>query len=107
METIGKRVRTLRIAKRMSQATLAEKVGISPQAISDIERDSTAATHRLAELARALETTAEWLKYGDQVREHAPAYRADLDRIHHLISTGRLDDKAVGAVRALVEKLAE
>ena len=66
----------------------------------------TQATAYLSEVARALGTTAEYLRYGDAVRETAQTYQADLDKITEIITTGRLEPKEIKAVRQLAETLA-
>lgn len=106
MNTFGQRVRALRQARRMTQTQLARAAGITPQAVSDLELDKTHATGYAAELARALETTAEFLRYGDAVHEATAAYQADLDKINEIVTTGRLEPKEVKAIRQLVETLA-
>jgi transcriptional regulator with XRE-family HTH domain len=90
----------------MSQQTLGDAVGVSAQAISDLERGVTQATAYLAEVARALGSTAEYLRYGDEIRETQPHYRADLDRITEMITTGQIDAKSVKALRQIAETLA-
>lgn len=106
MNTIGHRIRALRLARRMSQAQVAKAAGITSQAVSDLEIGKTQATAYLSELARALDTTAEYLRYGDTVRETAPAYQADLDKITEIVTTGRLEPREVKAIRQLAETLA-
>ena len=80
--------------------------GITPQAVSDLETGKTQATAYLSEVARALGTTAEYLRYGDAVREEAPTYQADLDKITEIVTTGRLEPREVKALRQLAETLA-
>lgn len=106
MNTIGERIRALRQARRLSQAQVARAAGITPQAVSDLETGKTQNPAYLSELARALGTTAEYLRYGDAVRETAQTYQADLDKITEIITTGRLEPKEIKAVRQLAETLA-
>lgn len=106
MNTIGQRIRTLRKAREWSQEQLAGAAGITPQAISDLETGKTANSAYLPEIARALNSTAEYLRYGDQVRDSAPTYQADLDKITEIFVTGRLEPKEVQAIRQLAETLA-
>lgn len=106
MNTIGQRIRALRQARRMNQTQVARAAGITPQAVSDLETGKTQATGYLSELARALGTTAEYLRYGDAIRETTPAYQADLDAITEIVTTGRLEPKEVKAIRQLAETLA-
>lgn len=67
MNTIGERIRALRQARRLSQAQVARAAGITPQAVSDIETGKTQNPAYLSELARALGTTAEYLRAGARV----------------------------------------
>ncbi|MCU0806411.1 MAG: helix-turn-helix domain-containing protein [Candidatus Contendobacter sp.] len=106
MNTIGQRIRALRQLRRMTQTQVAQAAGITPQAVSDIEIGKTKAPAYLSELARALNTTAEFLRYGDEIREPAPTYQADLDKITEIVTTGRLEPKEVKAIRQLAETLA-
>jgi transcriptional regulator with XRE-family HTH domain len=105
MNALGNRIRALRKERRISQARLAEAAGITPQAVSDIETGKTLATGYLSELARALDTTAEYLRYGDHVGETPPTYQTDLQKINEIVTTGRLDPKEVKAIRQLAESL--
>ena len=106
MNTLGARIRSLRRLRRMTQTQVAQMAGITPQAVSDLETGKTQTTGYLSELARALDTTAEFLRYGDAIRETTPAYQADLDKITEIVTTGRLDPKEVKAIRQLAETLA-
>ena len=106
MNTLGERLRALRRLQRMTQTQVAQAAGITPQAVSDLETGKTQATAYLSELARALNTTAEFLRYGDEIREVAPTYQADLDKISEIVTTGRLEPREVKAIRQLAETLA-
>jgi transcriptional regulator with XRE-family HTH domain len=61
---LGKRVKEARDAAKFSQAQLAEKVGISQAAIHLLEQRDSESSKFLAELARALDVTPDWLKDG-------------------------------------------
>jgi phage repressor protein C with HTH and peptisase S24 domain len=66
-KTLGQRVKERRLALGLSQPQLAKKVGgITYQAIQQLEQGGS--TKHLVGIARALETTAEWLQDG-----HGPA----------------------------------
>ena len=106
MNTLGERVRSLRRLRQFTQAQLAEAAGITPQAVSDLETGKTHNTGYLSELARALDTTAEFLRYGNQVAEESPAYQTDLDKINEIVRAGRLTPNGVKAIRQLTENLA-
>ena len=65
-ETLGKRIARLRKDKGMSQETLAEKIGVSSQAVSKWENDlSCPDIALLPHLARLLGTTADKLLTGE------------------------------------------
>lgn len=61
---LGKRVKEARDAAKLSQAQLAEKVGISQTAIHLLEQRDSESSKFLVELARALNVSPEWLKDG-------------------------------------------
>lgn len=104
MDTIGDRVRTLRKLRKLSQQALGKMAGITSQAVSDIERGASETSAYLPELARALGTNAEYLRYGDTGR---PSHLDDLDRIGEIVKTGRLSPKVIRALRKLAEDLAD
>ncbi len=67
METIGQRVRAARVAATLSQAQLAQRVGVAQAAISRIERDETRDPGVLivAGIARALDLSLDELVEGN------------------------------------------
>jgi len=66
MDTLGKRVRGLRKTHGLTQTQLAQKVGVSQSAISDIESGDTKVTlgPTMAALCAALRTNPDWLQSG-------------------------------------------
>lgn len=62
--TIGKRVKKKRIELNISQASLAELVGMKQQSISDLEAGNIEKTRNIVEIANALNCSVEWLYYG-------------------------------------------
>ena len=66
-ETLGDRVRRLRVAAKKSQTQLGKEAGCSQGTISDLERDrySEALSGTLLGVAKALRTTGLYLKTGD------------------------------------------
>ena len=61
---IGKRIRTLRKAKKWTQARLAEKAGIEPSNLSHIERAATKLSlPTLVSIANALDATLDEIVY--------------------------------------------
>ena len=66
---IGKRIHDLRLSKKMTQATLAEKVDIEPSHISHIERGATKLSlPTLISIANVLDTTLDELVYNNLVK---------------------------------------
>jgi phage repressor protein C with HTH and peptisase S24 domain len=59
--TLGDRIKKRLLALSMSQAKLAQLVGISPQAVGKIISGGTSHTAHLYKIARALHTTPEYL----------------------------------------------
>ncbi len=65
--TIGSRINSLRTSKGITQAQLAEKLGVSFQAVSNWERDEHLPdTDKLASIARALDSTVASLMGEDR-----------------------------------------
>jgi transcriptional regulator with XRE-family HTH domain len=58
---LGRRIRTARLAVRMSQPELAMKCGLGQSAIAEIEAGRVRRPKRLREIARALRVSEEWL----------------------------------------------
>ncbi len=74
-ETFGERVRRLRGELGVSQAELARLSGLSPGTIGDIEQGMQQGTRKIDLLAKALQTTPEYLRYG---RGPAHPHRSNL-----------------------------
>lgn len=68
MEHIGTRVKALRLSKRLNQAELAEKCGVSQPAINKIENGKTQKIkgYVLEALARELSSTTTFILYGSE-----------------------------------------
>ncbi|WP_430442340.1 XRE family transcriptional regulator [Providencia huaxiensis] len=62
--SIAKRLLEARIKAGMSQADLAEKVGVSQQSIQKIESGQTSAPRRIEDIAKAVNVSAQWLQFG-------------------------------------------
>jgi transcriptional regulator with XRE-family HTH domain len=66
MDGLGARLRELRRARALTQEELAQKAGVSPSTIVDIERGKHEPQIRtLRKLAKALETTPDKLVLGE------------------------------------------
>jgi transcriptional regulator with XRE-family HTH domain len=81
---IGKNIRTLRLLRGVTQTKLAQKVGVAPAYISQIESTirvpSVRVTRRIAE---ALGTTVGTL-LGENLESGAPSRLTKLEQIHLL-----------------------
>jgi len=72
---VHERIRSLRKNRRLTQSNLAEKVGVSPQVVSNWERNYTSPDlSDLTKIAHALQTTADYLlgmsdEKEDEIRE--------------------------------------
>lgn len=100
METLGERLRVLRLERNMSQADLARKSGLDPSHISRIESDEFAFPRQptLESLARAMNCDLSELIEMSSTRtptpyDRDPVYREIVDRLDSL--TPSLRDRAV------------
>jgi transcriptional regulator with XRE-family HTH domain len=105
-ETIGMRIRKLRKAKGLKQRHLAEAAGCSLNNISLIEQGKTEASRFLPVIAKALDTTAEYLVDGDQVNDSRITYRACVARIGELAETGRITLPQIQSLTGMAEAMA-
>lgn len=64
MESLGTRIRHAREKAKLSQAQLAERVGIKQPSVQAIETGKAAGTKHLMKLSEVLGVTPEWLSYG-------------------------------------------
>ncbi len=83
-ETLGARIAAMRKRKAMTQEDLAEKMGVSSQAVSKWENDvSCPDIQSLPRLARLLDTTVDELLTGkeDEVRVLPSSERKSLDEL--------------------------
>lgn len=62
VDTLGKRIRDVRLRYGMSQAELARRIGITPQAMNAIENESVdPRASRVAAIARILRVSSDYL----------------------------------------------
>ena len=67
--SIGNRIKELRVAKRWTQAKLAEKSGVEPSNISHIERAATKLSlPTMVNIANALGVTLDEIVYGSLIK---------------------------------------
>lgn len=64
---LGKRVKEARDKLGISQAQLAERVGLSQQGINKLEQRDSPSSKAIVELAMALGVSPEWLKNGGEL----------------------------------------
>ncbi|QEL55480.1 helix-turn-helix domain-containing protein [Chromobacterium paludis] len=69
MLSLAERIRHMRLERRWTQAELARKASVSPSTIKSLENGYNRSTTRLANLARALRVTPEWLQTGRGPRD--------------------------------------
>ena len=68
-ESIGRRVRKIRQERNMTQEALAEKLNVSNQHISDIERGLNGmSVPSLMEICRTLDIDADYILFGTYTR---------------------------------------
>lgn len=65
MKTLSERLKKKRLELNMTQAELAQKVGVKQQSIQLIEAGETKRPRFLFEIAKALDCDPSWLQYGD------------------------------------------
>ncbi|PSU44523.1 phage repressor protein [Photobacterium frigidiphilum] len=62
MNSIGERIRELRLKKRLTQKELATRVGVTPTAVSQWEREENEPKGKhLLKLSKELDVTVDWL----------------------------------------------
>ncbi len=99
---IGSRISSKRRALNMTQAVLAEKIGVSFQAVSSWERDEYLPdTEKLLDIAEALETTAAFLLGEDRAELPDWGLRDRVFSEEHMYTFV----KATAAARSLTETL--
>lgn len=82
--TLGQKIANLRKAKGLTQSALAEKLNVSPQAVSKWETDQAAPDiNALYPLAKELGTSIDFL-LGEETKpetQYLPAEKRDLDKM--------------------------
>ncbi len=77
MSGVGTRIKRAREALAMTQAVLARSVGVSQQAVMELESGRAKGTKHTAKFARALGQDAVWIELGEgRMREGGKAARA-------------------------------
>lgn len=81
--SIGQRIKAARKAAGISQADLAQRVGIKQPTLSDLENDMSKGSTKLASIAKALGVRPYWLETGKgpsdgtAEEEHLPSSLSD------------------------------
>jgi repressor LexA len=72
---IGKRIKTLRLRKPMTQAFLANEVDVEKRTIINYEKGNTEPTLEMIEkIARVLEVSPDYIRYGKPTSTRIPVY---------------------------------
>lgn len=120
---INTRVRQRRIEMGLSQADLAQTVGVKQQNIQQLEDGTVSRPRYMHELANALNVDLGWLLTGQTQRAGenpttvvadattgslattTPTARTVIERIIHAASTGELNDEAMKAIGKAAEQM--
>ena len=78
MSDLGKRLEKARVLAGLKQEELAEKVGVTQQAISRIEEGKTKNPRNLKAIAAALNVSVNFLMSGDE--DFIDSYRTDTEK---------------------------
>lgn len=92
METLATRVKAKRNELRLSQAALAELVGVAQQAIQKVEAGKTRDPRFIVALAAALETTPEQLSGFSASHNKDQQIPVNLLRVEGVSRAGRFED---------------
>lgn len=97
---LGEQIRTLRIAHRMTQVQLAEKLGVSKQTVSNWENDNVPpSTEMLRKIAITLSCSSDYLLELDTSRAILDITSLTVEQIAHIqqiINDFQVLNKAIG-----------
>ncbi|MBD2785407.1 helix-turn-helix transcriptional regulator [Xenorhabdus sp. DI] len=65
MKTMHERIKQARLAKKITQAELADKLGVTPQSVQQWEASTEPRKSRLTALASILDVDVSWLLFGE------------------------------------------
>lgn len=100
--TIGNRIKQLRSAKKFTQATLAEQVGLTYIQIGRYEKGkSKPSSQVLQKLADALDTTTDFLMNGGT--EQVQAQLADRELLRQFQEVEQLPDSDKSIIKELID----
>ncbi|CDG21033.1 Repressor protein CI [Xenorhabdus poinarii G6] len=72
------RIKQARLAKKLTQAELAERLGISPQSVQQWESSTEPRKSRLTALASILDADVNWLLFGESI---SPPKKNDIEQL--------------------------
>lgn len=102
-EKVAERIRIFRLAKNYSQQNMADELGITVAAYSNIERGVTDITvTRLYQIAEILEISA--LRF---LKEDGPYFMTAEEERHYTPATERLSGEIIQAIRQLQQQVYE
>ncbi|WP_232729353.1 XRE family transcriptional regulator [Providencia rettgeri] len=67
------RIKQARLAKKMTQAELAQQLGVTPQSVQQWETSTEPRKNRVMKIAEILSVDAEWLLFGTAKKDGVPA----------------------------------
>lgn len=89
------RIKQARLAKKMTQAELAEKVGVTPQSVQQWESVTEPKKNRVVKIAEILGVEANWLLFGSDNRDGIPVKDFKPREVAEWDSSTPLDDDEV------------
>ncbi|MEM7927548.1 helix-turn-helix domain-containing protein, partial [Morganella morganii] len=89
------RIKQARLAKKMTQAELAEKVGVTPQSVQQWESVTEPKKNRVVIIAEILGVDANWLLFGSDTRDGIPVKDFKPREVAEWDSSTPLDDDEV------------
>lgn len=69
MKTMHERIKQARLAKKMTQAELAEKLSVTPQSVQQWETSTEPKKNRLMKIANVLNIDLNWLLFGKKYKD--------------------------------------
>ena len=95
--SLGARIRECRLAMNISQAELANRIGVKQQSIDQVEAGKVKAPRYLIDLADALEVSLDWLRKGQGAK------KAQKPSGVTYVKSGTVDSPAPGAHYPVME----
>lgn len=101
-ENLAVRLRRARNAAGLTQQELADRAGLSRDAIAKIETGQAAYTRKIVEIANVLDVSAAWLQFG--VSEVG---KLDEDSLKTAMTYQDLTDEQRAKIKSLIDKYME